>query len=92
MEMLVVGVVWRQRTQSAGLAARWTLLEVQRVDVPPWCPAAAGTNRLPPSLLCQAAVGGDTEGRPVQGLGTEQPRLSQSHPASLPFCVRPMLH
>lgn len=85
----------RTQSESPGQGSRWTLLEVQgaksRVEVPPRCPAAAGTSRLPPSFLCQAAVGGHTEGGPVRGLGTKQPRLSQSHPASLPFYVCPML-
>lgn len=73
------GRSWRCRELSRGLRS------------PPRCPAAAGTSRLPPSFLCQAAVGGHTEGGPVRGLGTKQPRLSQSHPASLPFYVCPML-
>lgn len=55
-------------------------------EVPPWCPAAAATtNRLPPSSLCQAAVGGDTQGGPVQCLGTKQPRLKSKSPCKSPF-------
>lgn len=45
--------------------------------------------RLPPSQLCQAAAGGDTEGGPVHGLGTKQARLSVKSPCKSPFLLGP---
>lgn len=97
IEMLVVGLALRQRTQSefAGLESRWTLLEVQgaesRVRSPRGAQQLLAPIGFPRAHSASQQWEGTRRGHPVQGLGTKQPRLSQSHPASLPFYVCPML-